>query len=257
MSQETKLPVLHELLAVEQSSAESANHVTKDTIKNLNERRALYDGMTKSHSIFDEALQHLAQATEVKEVQSTATEQLDYLSKVVGDYYDIILQKETANQHANADIIINGVTIATGIPAIVLLGLEKKLEALKAVYNAIPTLDAARTWTKAEGYSRPNVFVTVHPEERFHSVVTKNWEVIVPATEHHPAQTKEIEKSQVIGKYIINTFSGALTSEDKANKIARLVQLITAVKKARQRANNVEVQAQRGFGEALFSFING
>lgn len=253
----SKTPVLHELLAVEQSAAESANHVLKDTVKNLSDRRALYDGTTKEHQVFDDAMQHTRQATEHKEVQSTVKEQLDYMAKPIGDYYDIILQKEIANQSARADIVIDGVTLAEGIPAIVLLGLEKKLESLKAVYNAIPTLDSARTWVTAEGYSRPNVFRNAHPEERQQSVVTKNWETIVPATEHHPAQTKEIERTAVVGKYIINTFSGALTSEDKANKIARLVKLITAVKKARQRANNVEVTADRGFGATLFNYING
>lgn len=38
-------PVLHELLAVEQGLAETANHVTKDTIKNLSERKTLFEGL--------------------------------------------------------------------------------------------------------------------------------------------------------------------------------------------------------------------
>jgi hypothetical protein len=72
-------PHLHEILAVEKSLAESANHVIKDTVKNLAERRTLYEGFTKTHQIFDDAKQHLLQAPENKEVQSTVNEQLNYM----------------------------------------------------------------------------------------------------------------------------------------------------------------------------------
>lgn len=250
-------PHLHEILAVEKSLAESANHVIKDTVKNLAERRTLFEGMTKTHQIFDDQKQHLVQAPENKEVQSTVDEQLAYMSNTVARYYDVVLQKESANQVANADIIIDGVAIATNIPAIVLLGLESKLLSLVAVYNAIPTLDAAKSWSNAIGYAKPNVFVGTYPEERQHSVVAKEWKEISPATANHPAQLKEIESTSVIGKYIITSFSAALTSEDKADRINRLQLMIRAVKEARQRANNVEVTTFPGFGQAIFNYING
>jgi len=50
-------PKLHEILAVEQSLAESANHVTKDVVKNLSEHRSMYEGMTKTHTVFSDSLQ--------------------------------------------------------------------------------------------------------------------------------------------------------------------------------------------------------
>lgn len=250
-------PHLHEILAVEKSLAESANHVIKDTIKNLAERRTLFEGQTKTHQIFDDSKQHLVQATENKEVQSTVNEQIDYMASTVAQYYDVILQKEVANQTARADIVIDNHVIATDIPAIVLLGLESKLLSLVAVYNSIPTLDAAKSWTPAAGYAKPNVFVGTFPEERQQSVVSKTWKEISPATANHPAQLKEVESTDVIGKYTIVSFSAAITSEDKAARIARLQALIRAVKEARQRANNVEVTSFPGFGSALFNYING
>lgn len=250
-------PHLHEILAVEKSLAESANHVIKDTVKNLAERRTLFEGQTKVHQIFDDNKQHLVQATENKEVQSTVNEQIDYMASTVAQYYDVVLQKESANQTANADIIVDGSTIASNIPAIVLLGLESKLLSLVAVYNAIPTLDAAKSWTPATGYAKPNVFVGTFPEERQQSVVSKTWKEISPATVQHQAQLKEVESTDVIGKYTITSFSAAISSEDKAARIARLQSLIRAVKEARQRANNVEVTSFPGFGTALFSYING
>jgi hypothetical protein len=250
-------PHLHEILAVEKSLAETANHVLKDTVKNLSERRALFEGMTKTHQIFDDAKQHLLQAPENKEVQSTVDEQLDYMATEIAKYYDVVLQKESANQTANADIVIDGTTIAKNIPAIVLLGLESKLLSLVAVYNAIPTLDAARSWEPAVGYAKPNVFRVSFPEERFQDATVRSWKEISPATANHPAQLKEIESVDRQGKYTIVSFSAALTSEDKAARISRLHAMLRAVKEARQRANNAEVTAFPGFGKTIFSYING
>ena len=250
-------PHLHEILAVEKSLAESSNHVIKDTVKNLADRRTLFEGTVKTHQIFEDLKQHLVQATENKEIQSTVNEQLDYMAASVAKYYDVVLQKESANQTARADIIIDNHVLATDIPAIVLLGLESKLLSLVAVYNAIPTLDSAKSWTPAVGYAKPNVFVGTFPEERQHGIVSKEWKEISPATANHPAQLKEVEAASVIGKYTITSFSASLTSEDKAARIARLQSLIRAVKEARQRANNVEVTSFPGFGEAIFNYING
>lgn len=253
----SKKPVLHELLAVEQGLAETANRVTKDTTKNLSEKRSLYEGMIKEHVIFDEGLQHLKQATEQKEVQSTVDEQIDYMSDELSKYYDVVYQKEVANQAAKADVMIGDVVIYKDVPAIVLLGMEKKLNSLLAVYNAIPTLDTAKSWEVAEGYAKENVFKAKFPEERQHTVTAKSWKEISPSTEHHPAQLKEVESTTQVGKYIINNFSGAITSLDKAERIQRLTALVRAVKEARQRANNAEVVTSTGFGKALFDYVNG
>jgi hypothetical protein len=251
-----KKPVLHELLAVEQSLAATSNNIIKDTIKNLGERRALYDGMVKEHEIYDDDKQHLKQATEYKEVQSTVDEQLDYMANELARYYDCVYQKEEANQRAKADIIINGELIAANVPAIVLLGMENKLTGLLAVYNAIPTLDAAKSWVRAEDYAKKGVFKTQHQEERLHKITDKDFQIVAPATKEHPAQVKEVTRESTIGKYVINYFSGALTSLEKAERLQRLTALIRAVKEARQRANNTEVVAEKGFGKALFNYIN-
>jgi len=253
----TKKPVLHELLAVEQGLAETSNRITKDTLKNLAERGALFVGMTKDHTVNDEEKQYLKQATEVKEVQSTVDEQIDYMSNELAQYYDVVFQKEAANQTAKADIVVGETTLCKDVPSIVLLGMEKKLNSLLAVYNAIPTLDTAKSWEPAVGYAKANVWKATYPEERQHTVTAKAWKEVSPATKEHQAQLKEVETTEVIGKYTINNFSGAITSLEKAERIQRLTALIRAVKEARQRANNTEVVTSTGFGKALFDFVNG
>ena len=248
---------LHELLAVETGLAETANRITKEVTKTLSTKQSLFSGMNKQHIIFDDANQHMVQAPENKEIQSTVAEQLDFLAGNLIAYWDVSLQKEEANQRANADIIVDGITIASNIPSIVLLSMEKKLTSILAVYNGIPTLDAATAWEPAPEYAKPNVFRTKFVTERQQSVVTKDYKEVSPATEHHKAQVVQVEKTEVIGKYIITDFSGAIPSSEKADKLARLTKLIAAVKQARQRANNVEVTTDLTIGKALLDYING
>jgi len=249
-------PVLHELLAVEQGLSETANRITKETIKTLSTKQSIFAGMNKAHTIFAEDQQHLVQATEYKEVQSTADEQINFLNTEIARYWDVTLQKEEANQRANADIIIDGTTLATNVPSIVLLGLEKKLTSLLAVYNALPTLDAATAWESDPSASKDGIFRTKYPEERQHNVTELKYIIAAPATERHPAQVKEQSITDVIGKYVITTFSGAITSYDKAARLEKLTKLIRAVKKARQRANNTEVNTDLTIGATMLKYIN-
>lgn len=248
---------LHELLAVEQSVAETANRVLAETTKTLSNKQTIFTGMTKTHEIFAEESQHLKQAAEHKEVQSTVKEQLDYAGSILTKYWDVTLQKEEANQRAKADVTINGVTIVANVPSIVLLGMEKRLTSLLAMYNGIPTLDAATAWEVDPGQAKPGVFRTKYNEERQHTVTTKDAKVAAEATQYHPAQLINVETTNVIGKYTITNFSSALTSYDKAEKLGRLTDLIRAVKKARQRANNTEVNTELTFGKELLNYING
>jgi len=252
-----KKTALHEILAVETGLSETANRIQKETTKTLATKETIFAGMVKAHVLFDESLQHLTQATESKEVQSTATEQLNYATTEIARYWDVTLQKEEANQRAVADIIIDGVSIVSAVPSIVLLSMEKKLTSLIALYNAIPTLDASKSWIKAEGYPVANVFVTKNQRENQQSLTEKTWVEVSPATKEFKAQLVQQEKTTVVGKFIIDEFSGALTSLDKAEKIQRLTSLIRAVKTARQRANMTEVDTGRTFASELFNYING
>lgn len=249
--------VLHELLAVEQGRAETSNRLVKEATKTLGTKRSIFEGLQKAHEVFDEDKQNLKQATEHKEVESTVDEQLDFVCKEVAAYWDVILQKDEANQRAKADIIVNGQVIVQNVPSTTLLGMEKKLTSLLAMYNAIPTTDSAVAWEKDENYAKAGVWRTKYPIERQHKVVVRDWQIVAPATDRHPAQVQEISKEEILGKYVITGFSGAVSPLDKAEKLERLTALIRAVREARQRANSTEVNNDLVFGEALVDFING
>lgn len=247
---------LHEVLAVENGLAETANRITKEVSKTLGQKQSIFQGMSKSHEIFDDEKQHLVKAPEYKEIQSTVDEQLNFLGQNLAPYWDISLQKEEANQRARADIIVGDTVVASNVPSIILLGMEKKLSALIEVYNAIPTLDAATAWEEDPSNAKPNVYRTKYITERQHTVVTKNWIEASPATKEFKAQLFQQDETEIIGKYIETNFSGAITSHEKARRLKNLTALIRGVKQARQRANATEVDTTLKFGEALLSFIN-
>jgi len=248
---------LHEILAVETGLAETANRITKEVTKTLGNKQDLFTGLVKKHEIFDDSRQDLVQATEHKEISSTVDEQLDFLGGELVKYWDAVLQKESANQNAKADIVIDGNVIASDVPAIVLLGMEKKLASLLTTYNAIPTLDAARAWELDPAAPKPGIYRTKYDTERQQTVTTKEYIQIAPATERHQAQMVEQGKIEIIGKYVQTDFSSAISSHEKAAKLTRLTTLIRAVKKARQRANDVEINPELKFGSALLDYVNG
>ncbi len=247
--------VLHELLAVEQGLAETSKRLSNEVARKLSSKTTLFSGMVKSHQMFTEESAHLTQATEHVEVQSTVDAQLEFVGIELARYWDATLQKEEANQRAKADIIVNGVAIAKDVPAIVLLSLEKKLSSLLAIYNNIPTLDAAVAWEQApsQGYG---IYQTKHAVERFQTKTEKKFITVAPATDKHQAQITTQDEITNVGKFTQTNFSGMLTTNDKAKRIQRLVALTRSVKQARQRANSTTVNTELKIGSLLLNHIN-
>jgi hypothetical protein len=66
--------------------------------------------------------------------------------------------------------------------------------------------------------------------------------VMAEATDKHPAQVKEASRDEVVGTFSLIPRSGAATTLQKAQVLERVDNLITEVKKARQRANAVEAK---------------
>lgn len=246
---------LHELLAVEQSLATNAVACAKSVARNL-AGKTLFSGLTKSHERFSDEEQHLVAATEVKEVQSTVDAQLDFLATEMSKYFDTYAAKEATNQTAKADIVIDGRTLVSDVPATVLLGMESKLSQLVELYKNLPTLDSSVAWEAAPEAALPGIFRTKHATETFQTQTEKKYNVVVQPTQHQAAVVDKYDEVTNVGKYTRVDFSGAITSFDKAERLARLNALIRAVKKARQRANQAEIISFDNFGSALFDYVN-
>lgn len=244
---------LHEILAVESSLGKAADKLMQESRKTLGKEN-LFMGATRTLKMFDTESEHLNTKESVN-LETTVDENIDYLIDPVGDYWDAILQKDLTNQTATADIIIDGQTIAAGLPATFLLNMETKLGELRRVYDSIHTLAPGIKWEIDRDHSKMGVF-TANENETFKTEKMVEFVIAAEATEQHPAQVREVPKTTNVGKYSLQKWCGLLSPLEKAMRIQRLDKLIRAVKKARQRANKAEIVNAHVAGD-LFSYING
>ena len=81
-------------------------------------------------------------------------------------------------------------------------------------------------------------------------------QVLYKATVEHPAQIEKWEEQVPVGKYVKKVWSGMLTPARKSELLGNIDKLISAVKKARQRAN-ATVVVKLNVGQKFIDFING
>ncbi len=243
---------LHELLAVE-ADLRNAKDNTRDTvIRDFTGNPALFLGAIKELKMFDES--RMAEEQEVRvEVSNTVTEKLAEVINAFTRYWDLRLQKESANQCAVADVIINGKSIFENVPVTFLLNMEEELRQVKKVYSALPTLKPGVTWEPDSNKGR-GIYKSTHDTETSKTEKTKQHKVIVQATDKFPAQVEIWNDDRPIGKYITQNWSGMISEADKASLLSRIDTVLAAFKKARQRANCVESQP-RAIGKVIFTYI--
>lgn len=243
---------LHELLAVESDLENGYKAIAGETLNTFSKKANLFVGLVKRLENYKEGEPEAPE--ERAEMATTVHERLDYTAKSAIKYIDAVLQKETTNQLASADLIVNGVTLAEKLPATFLLGLESKLKFLRAMYAEIPTLPNSIAW-QLDAAMGAGVYRAVHPERKFKTAKTFKHKVLYEATDHHPAQIEKWEENENVGVYITERWCGMITSADKSKLLGRLDALLQAVKKARQRANTVEV-VKTSVGQKLFDYIH-
>jgi len=245
---------LHEILAVETALEKTARKLCDESIKTFGKDN-LFKGATKALKMFDEADDNL-ETTEVLKLTTTVDENLDYLIKPVAKYWDTVLAKELANSEAKADVVLeDGTVLAKDMPATFLLGMEAKLSKLRAVYEAIPTLEPGIKWIP-DANEKEGVFMNARDIETFKTKKSMEFLVAYEATKEHPAQIRELENTTSIGKYLTTTQSGKLPPVVKAHRIARVDEALLAFKKARMRANQQNVNLTVNVGVDILNFIN-
>ena len=247
---------LHEVLAVESGLQTAAKKINEETIRTFGKKDEHFVETTRIVSHFAEEDQKL-DTVENKTMVTTVFDKLLYNANPNIRAFDAYLQKEATNQKANADIVVDDLTLASNVPATVLLGLETKLAELRAVYEAIPTLAPGRSWqvdlsVRAEG----GVYKAIDSDLTFRTKRIMKPLVMSPATEHHPAQVQALQEDVAIAKITTSHRSGMITPAQKSDLLERIDKLLRAVKRARQRANAAEVE-KRQIGSALFNFIHG
>ena len=247
-----KKSVLHELLAVEGDLDGAQKKILEETRTTFTKKSDHFMGQHRKLEMFIE--DGIDYPEEFKKIDTTVQQKLDHMKKTEIRYFDAILQKEATNQVAMADLIVDGVTIGSGLPATFLLGMETRLKHLRAAYEVIPTLQPGISWVKDESQG-PNIYKTEKPAEKLKTETVIEPVVLYEATKEHPAQVKESSKVNTVGKYVLTSWSGMITPAEKSVLLGKLDKLIRAFKQARQRANMTEV-VRKSIGKELFAFID-
>lgn len=247
-----KKPKLHELLAVEADLQNTAKSQMDEVVVAFTKKTEHFRGLLTKLEYFDEA-RAKENLTEEKVLVTTVSERLKYALRYVGNYYDALLKKEATNQHARADLIVNDQVMATDVPATFLLGMETRLKGLREAILVIPTLDPGLGWTPDASAKLPEIF-NAPPQVRNRTEKRVRPVVLYEATDKHPAQVKEVTEDVVVATITAFNTSGMWTPLHKATVIANVDTLIIAVKKARQRANSVEVVGEK-IASKMIDFI--
>ena len=250
---------LHEILAVEGSKEGYFKNALVEMTNLFTKKVSHFGGFNKTLTLHGEDTpeKHAKELSETENqtLTTTVSAELAYLGEVVANYVDVIYQKDDANQRAVADIEIDGVVIASNVPATTLLSLENKLKTLRPVYDEIPTLQPGTQWTLDPSIGE-GVYIDVNPQIRTKTKKGFEYKILTPATDKFPAQIKEWEVVEDIGFTTLTRWTGMISVAEKVEILKRFDKLAAAVKQARQRANTVEVQ-KVNIGRSLLEYING
>lgn len=244
---------LHELLAIMADRAGAAGAILEETKQTFLKRPDHFKGQTRTVNFFDEERSE-ENTVDTKEFVTTVRDKLDHTASVVGPYWNALLQLETTNQKAVADLVVEGETLAKDVPATFLLGMETRLKELRAVMLSIPTLAPELSW-KADDDLGTGIYVST-PQVNFKGEKRLGHKVLYEATKEHPAQIEKWTEDKPVARIETVHVSTMLSPADKAAMLARLDKLIAAVKQARQRANGIEVEKVH-VAKEMFDYIAG
>jgi hypothetical protein len=91
--------------------------------------------------------------------------------------------------------------------------------------------------------------------EKTRTEMRKKTITLAAATEKHPAQVQLYDAQDPIGTIREQEFSAMLTVQEKGKLLERIEILIRGVKKARARANEVEVDTSRKIGDTILTDV--
>jgi hypothetical protein len=250
------LPKLHEILAVEPDKEGTAKKLIEEGVITFTKKPDHFQGSLRRLEMFaTDGQQEPPPPEDRKEIVDTVIGKLGYVLDSAASYYDVVLQKEATNQVAIADLVIDGVVIAKDIPATFLLGMETRLRAVHRLLESIPTLQPGIKWVPDDEAGK-HICRRAHPETKYKTTKTFAHKVLMPPTDHHPAQIERWEETVNIGMYTTEQWSSMISPAAKSALLGRCDKMIQAVKRARRRANDVEV-VKGEIGRSITDYIMG
>lgn len=239
---------LNQIIAIEKGVKNQSARAETD-LYHLLEKKPLFAGLSRVYTPKDDEDGDRL-PTEGTAVQIKAPDVLAQLASSLTRTIDVTATKDAANTKAKADIVVDGETIAAGVPVTTLMFLEKEAEKLSAFVGRLPVLDPATTWSYDSNrgvYASPPV-QTVRTKK-----VPKN-HVLAEATKEHPAQVQLFTEDVIVGIWQKIDFSGALPVDVAAGIASRVDKLRTAIKYAREEANSIDI-TDVNYGADVLNFL--
>ena len=230
---------LHELLAAEKTPTAAWNTLQEDTLKKFKNPDHFFHGHSKSLlMIEDTAANHAEEdkSREDKPVPTTVYDTLEYALGIFAKAEDLQYQKNATNRVAVGTVMWEGKPLLEGLPVDELLGLEARIQKIRGIIEAAPTLDATKNWVHAPQLGT-HVWELAQAEKTTKTEKTVFPIVMSPATDKHPAQVQAATKDSVVGTFSTMKRSGACTAVQKSDALVRVDALLIEIKQARMRAN--------------------
>lgn len=243
---------LHELLAIDKSLGLQADKTRGDLANTFEKKRHLFE---EKKLVFTPLAEGAPSTVENQsDIQTTVKKEYDWVREHLVKAFDAAYQVAETNTVARADISLeDGTVIAAAVPATALLELEKSLADVTALIAATPTLDPAKGFTKDANRDLFQARPVTKTRTKKDKVVIVKYE----ATKEHPAQTELIDKDIPVGTIQEQEWSGLITPSEKAALLNQAEVLSRAVRQARARANDQEVDKSKKIGEKLLGYIFG
>jgi hypothetical protein len=250
---EKPLPKLHELLAVEGNLANQSNKCRGELLGTFDKKRHHFGEKRVTFTANSEGASAVTE--EQSDIQTTVAKEIEWLAGIMAKAVDASHQIDMANTQARADVITEeGQTVLRAVPATSLLQLEKSLKDVHDLLNAVPTLDPAKGFQPDQDRGK-HIFKARDVHKNRTKKIQRPLE-LSPATEKHPAQVQLITEDVVVGTILEQEWSSLITPALKSELLDRCDILLRAVKRARARANEIELDvAGNKIGKTLLDFV--
>jgi len=241
---------LNQIIAIEQGEKARANKATAPLF-HAAKNAALFAGLSRTYEPVEDGGEQLPD--ESARVQWTVEQIIGEFIKASVRQIDLTATKDQTNTTAFAQVTVDGVTLIPLVPVTFLLTFEKYLsQEVRGLIESLPTLDPAQDWTPSSS-ERSGIWETGTVQRHRTKKVVRPIE-LAPATDKHPAQVQLVNEDVLAGYWKEKKFSGAIPSARKAELMDRVERLISAVKAAREAANDTEVTDLHVAGE-VFEYL--
>jgi hypothetical protein len=250
---------LHQILAVDRGVEADEKRITEEVrrVFTIGGDRDPLTGLSRTHqSRNPEKWPDLP--PETRRVQVTAADLLSQVYAAMTRLYDVKYTREAGNARAAADLIVDGETLLTGVPAGYLLFLEGRiLSLINTLIDPMPVRNPAEDWhDQATDPNLPRGVWASEPRLTPSTTMEPTPLVGYDATEHQPAQIRWLDANVNTGTRTTVSYSGQLSVQDVQAMRERATKILTAVRYAREKANMLEVENQQA-GAVILGRIFG